>query len=155
MNKLMQLGIEKAQETMRKNIGGPFGAVIIDKNGEILSIASNSVLGDHDPTAHAEINAIRKACEKINSHNLSECVLYTTCYPCPMCLSATIWANIKEIYYGCTAQDAEKIGFRDDMIYKFINSNCTDENTLHIHQINREECIKLFEEYEENKKQRY
>lgn len=151
----MNLAIEKAKTTMRNNIGGPFGAVIVDSNGNILSIASNTVLGDHDPTAHAEINAIREACKKLNSHDLSGCTLYTTCYPCPMCLSAVIWANIKKVYYGCTAKDAENIGFRDDMIYKFISSNCSSNDIMNIVSFNREDCIKLFNEYSESKKTIY
>jgi len=124
---ILKLGIERAMETMQKNFGGPFGAVIIDKEGAVVSIASNTVLKDNDPTAHAEVNAIRQACEKLGTYDLSECVLYTTCYPCPMCLSAVIWANIKKIYYACTKEDAAEIGFRDDYIYDFIKNDCRDE----------------------------
>ena len=94
---IMKLGIDKARETMNKNYGGPFGAVIV-KNNEVVAIASNTVLKDNDPTAHAEINAIREACKKLNTYDLSNCTLYATGYPCPMCLSAIIWANIKKIY---------------------------------------------------------
>ena len=113
---LMSKAVERAAKTMNQNIGGPFGALIIDKDGNILSISSNSVLKDHDPTAHAEINAIREATKKIGTHDLTGCTLYTTCYPCPMCLGAIIWSNIKKVYYGCTAKDADEIGFRDDFI---------------------------------------
>lgn len=147
---IMNLGINEAKKTMRDGLGGPFGAVII-KDNEIISIASNTVLGDHDPTAHAEINAIRKACKKLNTHNLNGCELYTTAYPCPMCLSAIIWANIKTIHYGCKATDADKIGFRDDFIYKFIESRCKDLNIMEIKEEDRENCLKLFEEYVNNK----
>ena len=86
--------------------GGPFGAVIVNKNGEIISKANNKVIINNDPTAHAEIVAIRQACEKLNTYDLSNCVLYTSCEPCPMCLSAIIWANIKEVYNACTKKDA-------------------------------------------------
>ena len=155
---IIKLGIDQAQKTMRENIGGPFGAVIIDENGKILSVASNTVLGSHDPTAHAEINAIREACKNIGSHDLSGCVLYTTGYPCPMCLSAIIWAKIKTVYFGCTPQDADKIGFRDDFIYKFIKNNCTETQILDIQalsQSERNKCLDLFTEYTNTNKQIY
>ena len=102
MNNVMKLAIERARETMNQNLGGPFGAAVIDKDGTILSVTSNTVLGDHDPTAHAEMNAIREACKVKGTHDLTGCVIYATGYPCPMCLSAIIWANIKTVYYGCT-----------------------------------------------------
>jgi guanine deaminase len=155
MNEFLLKAIEQARKTMNENIGGPFGAVIIDKNGEILSVSSNSVLRDNDHTAHAEINAIREACKKINSYDLSDCILYTTAYPCPMCLSAIIWANIKKVYFGCRPEDAEKIGFRDDFIYKFIEKKSKDKNILDIYELDREECLQLFEEYSKKKKTIY
>lgn len=152
---IMKLGIEEARRTMNENIGGPFGAVITDLEGNVIAVASNTVLGDHDPTAHAEVNAIRKAGKILKTHDLSNCKLYATGYPCPMCLSAIIWANIKEVYFGCTPKDAEKIGFRDDFIYRFINDNCSDEGTLKIIALDREDCIKLFEEYASKEKEIY
>ena len=152
---LMKLGIEQAQATMRENIGGPFGAVITDKYGNILSVASNTVLGNHDPTAHAEMNAIREAAARLGTHDLSGCILYATGYPCPMCLSAIIWANIKTVYFGCTPTDADKIGFRDDFIYKFIDGGCSDENTMKLIPLSREDCLQLFDEYEKSSKQIY
>ena len=152
MNDIMKLAIDKARETMNKNFGGPFGAAIVNKEGDVITVASNSVLKDNDPTAHAEINAIRQACKILNSKDLKDYILYTTAYPCPMCLSAIIWANIKEVYYGCTPKDAENIGFRDDFIYRFINEKCNDSNTLNILQLDRDECIKLFDEYKEKEK---
>lgn len=155
MNEFLLKAIEQARKTMNENIGGPFGAVIIDKNGDILSVSSNSVLRDNDPTAHAEINAIREACKKINYYDLSDCILYTTAYPCPMCLSAIIWANIKKVYFGCRPEDAEKIGFRDDFIYKFIENKSKDKNILDIYELDREECLQLFEEYSKKKKTIY
>lgn len=152
---LMNLGIKQAQKTMRENIGGPFGAVITDKEGKILSVASNTVLGNHDPTAHAEINAIREAAATLGTHDLSGCILYATGYPCPMCLSAIIWANIKTVYFGCNPTDADKIGFRDDFIYSFINNGCADEDTMKLIPLSRQDCLELFNEYEKSSKQIY
>ncbi|MBR1825478.1 MAG: nucleoside deaminase [Alphaproteobacteria bacterium] len=148
MNEIMQSALDRARQTMTENIGGPFGAAIIDEKGEVLSVASNSVLRDNDPTAHAEVNAIRAACQKIGSYDLSGCVLYTTAYPCPMCLSAIIWANIKKVYFGCRPSDAEAIGFRDDFIYRFIENECRDKNVMQIAELDREDCLKLFQEYQ-------
>ena len=150
----MQMAIQEARKTMRKNIGGPFGAVIV-KNGEVIAVSSNTVLRDCDPTAHAEVNAIRKAGEVLGTHDLADCILYATGHPCPMCLGAIIWANIKTCYFGCTPQDADKIGFRDDYIYKFINDNLSDEKILNLKEFEREECLKLFEEYSNQNKQIY
>ena len=107
-----------------------------------------------DPTAHAEMNAIRKAGEILKTHDLSGCELYATGYPCPMCLSAIIWSNIKKVYYGTDLEDAEKIGFRDDFIYNFIRNNNKGE-ILNIENIEKEECLKLFKEYEEKNKKIY
>ena len=149
----MKLGIEKARDTMMKNYGGPFGAVIV-KNNEIIAVASNTTLRDNDPTAHAEINAIREAGKKLGTHDLKDCVLYATGYPCPMCLSAIIWANIKEVYYGTTLKDAEEIGFRDDFIYNFIR-NGNQGKVLNLSKLDREECLKLLEEYKNNNKTIY
>lgn len=149
---VMNLAIKEAEKTMTKDIGGPFGAAIV-KNGKVITVASNTVLGSHDPTAHAEVNAIRKASEKLQSHDLSGCTLYATGYPCPMCLSAIIWANIKEVYYGTDLKAAEEIGFRDDYIYDFIKNN--DEGILSIKNISKEECLELFKKYKEQNKEIY
>lgn len=143
---IMKLGIEEARKTMNEGFGGPFGAVIVDSNNNIIAVASNTVLKDNDPTAHAEINAIRKACKKLNTHDLTGYKIYATGYPCPMCLSAIIWSNIKEVYYGTDLNDAEKIGFRDQKIYDFINKK--DLTLLDIEQIKHDECLKLFLEYD-------
>ncbi len=147
--------MEKVRKTMNLNIGGPFGAAILDKDGEVLAISSNSVLGDKDPTAHAEMNAIREACEKVGSHDLSGCILYTTCYPCPMCLGAIIWSNIKEVYYSCEPEDADKIGFRDDYIYDFIKYDMKNEEVLKLVPENRKLCLELFKEYLDDGRQIY
>ncbi len=150
---IMKLGIDKARETMNKNYGGPFGAVIV-KDGEVISVSSNTVLKDNDPTAHAEINAIREAGKKLETYDLSNCILYATGYPCPMCLSAIIWANIKEVYYGTNLEDAKEIGFRDDFIYEFIKNNNVGK-ILNLSKLDREECLKLFDEYKKSGKTVY
>ena len=116
MNEYMKIAKEQAEDNLRTNKGGPFGACVV-KNGEIIGVGSNHVLCDNDPTAHAEIVAIRNACKTLETYDLSDCELYTSCYPCPMCLSAIIWANIRKVYYGNTKEDAANIGFRDDSIY--------------------------------------
>lgn len=154
-NEAMMMAIERARETMNKNFGGPFGAAIVDANGEIVVVSSNSVLRDNDPTAHAEVNAIREACKKLGTYDLSGYVLYATGHPCPMCMSAIIWANIKKVYFGCTPEDAEKIGFRDDFIYRFINDACTDKGVMEIIPHEREACLELFKEYSEKEKTIY
>ena len=150
---MMELGIKEARKTMNNNIGGPFGAVITDKDNNVIAVASNTVLGSHDPTAHAEINAIRKAGEKLKTHDLSGCKIYATGYPCPMCMSAIIWSNIKEVYYGTNLSDAEKIGFRDDFIYEYLKGN--NKDLLKISNIEHYECLELFKEYSEKNKQIY
>ena len=142
---MMNEAVEEAYKTMKKGWGGPFGAMIKDSDGNIISVASNTVLKDNDPTAHAEINAIRKAGEKLRTHDLSGCVLYATGYPCPMCLSAIIWANINTVYYGTTLEEAKEIGFRDDMIYNFIK--CNDDEILKIIQLDHDMCLELFKNY--------
>ena len=149
-NTTMNLGIEEARKTMNQNIGGPFGAVIV-KDNKIIAVASNTVLGSHDPTAHAEVNAIRKAGKVLGTHDLSDCILYATGYPCPMCLSAIIWANIKEVYYGTDLKEAEDIGFRDDFIYNYILGK--NKDVLSLKQLNHDECLELFKEYSKKNKE--
>lgn len=155
IGKAMKLAIEKARETMNQNIGGPFGAAIIDPDGKVLVVASNSVLKDHDATAHAEINAIRQAGKLLNTHDLSGYTLVTSCYPCPMCLGAIVWSNIKHVIYGCTPVDAEKIGFRDDMIYDLMRQKVIQSDDLIIEEEHRKECLKLFKEYQDKAKEIY
>lgn len=141
----MQDAIEEARKTMNLGYGGPFGACIV-KDNKVIAVASNTVLKDYDPSAHAEVNAIRKAGQVLGTHDLSGCVLYATGQPCPMCLSAIIWANIKEVYYGTNLTDAKDIGFRDDFIYDYLKGNNAD--VLKLTNINHDECLKLFKEYE-------
>ncbi|MCI8632503.1 MAG: nucleoside deaminase [Lachnospiraceae bacterium] len=151
----MGIAIEQARKTMNENIGGPFGAAIFDEHGNLIAVNSNRVLQDHDPTAHAEITAIREACKKLGTHDLSGCIMVATGYPCPMCLGAMIWANIKTCYYGCTPKDAEAIGFRDEFIYEFIKGKCSDTNVLKFEESQRENCLQLFEEYHKKEKELY
>ena len=150
---MMNYAIDKARETMNLNYGGPFGACVV-KDGEVIAISSNSVLKDHDPTAHAEINAIREASRRLGTYDLSDCVIYTTGYPCPMCLSAIMWANIREIYYGTNLDDASKIGFRDDFIYQYIKNDFKG-NQIKMVQTDYDKCFQLFEEYAKSSKKIY
>ena len=151
MNKYMKVAKELANENLITNAGGPFGACAV-KDGEIIGKGSNHVLANNDPTAHAEVMAIRDACKNINSYDLSGCELYTSCYPCPMCLSAIIWANIKKVYYGNTKEDAANIGFRDDYIYNYLKGltdNINDNSVLELKCIDREETIQTFNKFTE------
>lgn len=114
----MKMACDLACENIDRG-GGPFGAVIV-KDGEVIAAAGNSVTIDNDPTAHAEVNAIRRACSLTRNFKLDGCVVYSSCEPCPMCLSALYWAGVSRIYYGNTAADADRINFGDDFIYKEI-----------------------------------
>lgn len=149
MNKYMQFADELSKQNLLTNNGGPFGAVVV-KDDIVVGVGNNHVLKNNDPTAHAEVMAIRNACKNLNTYDLTGCELYTSCYPCPMCLSSIIWANIKKIYYGNTKEDAADIGFRDDFIYNYIYS-LKDENSksdvLETIPMDRDETIKAFEAF--------
>ncbi|MFA5485131.1 MAG: nucleoside deaminase [Candidatus Pacearchaeota archaeon] len=125
--------IFEAKKGIKKKHGGPFGCIIV-KDNKIISSAHNTVLKDKDPTSHAEINAIRKACKKLKTLDLSLCELYTTTYPCPMCLGAILWSRIKKIYYLTDSEDVKKIGFDDLKFYKFIQGK--NKHLLKIEKIN-------------------
>ena len=147
-NSYMKIAAALAEENLKTNADGPFGTVIV-KDGKIVGMGSNHVLAHNDPTAHGEVMAIRDACKNLGTYDLSGCELYTNAYPCPMCLSAIIWANIKKVYYGNTKEDADRIGFRDDAIYEYIsalNNNETDER-LTLEQTDRDETIKAFDAF--------
>ena len=152
MSELDEIAIKKAIEESKINLannfknGGPFGAVIV-KDGRIISIEHNTVIESKDATAHAEINAIRNASKKLNTHDLSGCILYTSAEPCPMCLSAIIWANIKKVYYANTKKDANDIGFRYDIIYEYIKGN--NKSILELHHIKSEEALEVFNKFKE------
>ena len=147
MNKYMKIAKENAINGISNKEGGPFGAVIVDSDGNIISNGNNKVLLLHDPTAHAEVVAIRNACEKLKTHDLTGYTLYTSCEPCPMCLSAIIWANIKNVYYACSKEDAGRIGFRDDDIYEFIKGH---NKMITLEQIDRDECLEVMNNYNGN-----
>ena len=141
-NEFMKRAIELSVESVKKG-GGPFGCIIV-KNGEIVSEGSNKVTLTNDPTAHGEIVAIRNACKKINNFNLSGCELYSTCEPCPMCLSAIYWARIEKIYYANTREDAKKIDFDDSLIYSELQKNINGRKIPMV-QMMRSEALKAFE----------
>ena len=140
MNEYMKIAKELSENKLKTNVGGPFGACIV-KDGKIIGKGSNHVLRNNDPTAHAEVMAIRDACKNINSYDLSGCELYTSAYPCPMCLGAIMWANIKTVYYGATAQDTGNIGFRDDFMYQWLNNK--NEDSLRLIELDRKECVEV------------
>lgn len=141
----MQEAIKEARKGIHLNHGGPFGAVIV-KNNKIITRAHNEVVKQNDPTCHAEMLAIRQACKKLKRFNISYCVIYTTCEPCPMCLAAMYWARIKMYYYGCKKQDAEDIGFIDKHIYDVIKHKKKKEH-LEKKNIERVECLKVFKQW--------
>jgi tRNA(Arg) A34 adenosine deaminase TadA len=142
----MREAIRLANESV-KNGGGPFGAVIV-KDNEIIAGSSNSVTIDNDPTAHAEVNTIRQACKKLGTFDLSGCVIYTSCEPCPMCLGAIYWAKIDRIYYGNNRTDARNIDFADDFIYDELNRQF-DERTIPIIPLLRDEALQSFRLWQE------
>jgi guanine deaminase len=142
---LMRRAIQLADNSV-KNGGGPFGAVIA-RDGIIVGEASNSVTADNDPTAHAEVNAIRMATRALKTFDLTGCEVYTSCEPCPMCLGAIYWAHLDRIYYGNNRKDAAGIGFDDDFIYKEISLN-PDEREKEMLPLMREEAIHTFEAWQ-------
>ena len=152
MNKWMKIAYNEATKGMLSNDGGPFGAVIV-KDDKIISSAHNEVLKSKDPTAHAEVNAIRRACKELDSFDLSDCILYTTCMPCPMCMGAIYWARIGTVYYGATEQDAARGGFDDDNFYEMMKDK---NNGSILKQIDHEESSKLFDKWlEKNDRKMY
>ncbi|MBA1337744.1 MAG: tRNA(Arg) A34 adenosine deaminase TadA [Pelagibacterales bacterium] len=141
-NKFMMKAIELSIKSVNSGTG-PFGAVIV-KDNKIISEGFNIVTSSNDPTSHAEIVAIRNACKILNNFSLRDCDLYTTCEPCPMCLSAIYWARIDKVYYANTRRDAKKIDFSDEMIYEELNKNIKDRK-ISMHQMMREEALKAFD----------
>ena len=137
----MREAIRLADESMEHG-GGPFGAIIV-KDGKIIAGSANSVTTDNDPTAHAEVNAIRQACQSLGTFSLKGCVIYTSCEPCPMCLGAIYWAGIDCIYYANTRKDAADIDFADDFIYDELNRPL-EERTLPIIPMLRDEALHTF-----------
>ncbi len=142
----LKRAIQLAEEGMDKGDGGPFGAVIV-KDGEIIAEASNNVTSFNDPTAHAEVVAIRKACEELKSFQLEGCILYTSCEPCPMCLGAIYWARPEKVYYALNRQDAAKIGFDDQFVYDEIGREMNERKIPFINMM-REEGLPVFQKWE-------
>ncbi|MFI3285972.1 MAG: nucleoside deaminase [Rikenellaceae bacterium] len=140
-NKFMQMAIDISLRSVNEG-GGPFGAVVV-KDGVVVSKESNSVTLTNDPTAHAEVNAIRKACGALETFSLKGCILYSSCEPCPMCLSAAYWAGISKIYYGNSRADAQEINFDDSFIYDQIPLNPA-MRSIPSEQLLKEEAIKAF-----------
>ena len=141
MNEAIKVGIEG----MRSNLGGPFGCVIV-KNNEIIGKGCNSVIGTNDPTAHAEIVAIRDACKNLQSFHLDDCEVYATCEPCPMCMGALYWARPKKIYYASSRVDAANIGFDDNYIYEQI-ALPIEQREIEIECLQCDEAKEMFEEW--------
>jgi tRNA(Arg) A34 adenosine deaminase TadA len=140
--RFMRIAIELSEQNVKGVAGGPFGAVIV-KDGQIIAKSANKVVQQNDPTAHAEVSAIRLACQELGTYNLEGCVIYTSCEPCPMCLGAIYWAHIDKIYYGNTKADAADIGFDDHFIYKELELPM-NERKLQIIQLLRDEALSAF-----------
>ncbi len=138
----MQRAIELSKENVNQG-GGPFGAVIV-RNGKIVGEGVNRVTASNDPTAHAEVEAIRNACKNLQTFELADCEIYTSCEPCPMCLSAIYWSHISKIFYGNTKKDAADINFDDDFIYQEI-PKAPQERKIPMLQLSRSEALKAFE----------
>ncbi len=141
----MQLAINEAKTGISNGHGGPFGAVIVT-GGELIASGHNHVLANNDSTCHGEIDAIRKAEQKLGTYDLSGCELYTTGEPCPMCLAAILWANIDKVYYGCTIEDNAKIGFRDEKFDKLFGGRANFPAGF-LEEHDRDLCLELFAEY--------
>ena len=138
----MQQAIDLATQNVLSGAGGPFGCVIV-LHGQVIATGSNCVTSHNDPTAHAEITAIRAACQKLNSFQLTECEVYTSCEPCPMCMAALYWSRCAAVFYGNTAADAASIGFDDDFLYKELAKPLADRS-LPIQNLLRKEAFTSF-----------
>lgn len=142
MNKYMQMAIEEARKGVDAGHGGPFGAVIV-KDGVVIGKGHNDVIRLQDPTCHGEIMAIHEACKNLGTFDLSDSEIYTTSEPCPMCLGGILWANIDKIYYGCSIDDTEKIGFRDSAFYEVSGQGRGEL----MHELDRSACLELYDHY--------
>ncbi len=142
----MRLAIERANKGMSNNEGGPFGAIVV-RNGEIVGVGNNQVTSSNDPTAHAEVVAIRDACKNLGTFQLDDCVIYTSCEPCPMCLGAIYWARPAAVYYGCSKEDAAHIGFDDQFIYEELDLDLSARKMM-MKQLMREEAKLVFDAWQ-------
>jgi guanine deaminase len=143
---LMRAAIRLSRSKMRANCGGPFGAVVV-RSGKIIARGWNQVTSTNDPTAHAEVTAIRAACRKLKTFQLNDCELYTSCEPCPMCLAAIYWARFKKVYYANTRHDAAKIQFDDDWLYREV-AQPVAKRKIPMRQLLRGEALKVFAEWQ-------
>ena len=143
--KFMTRAIELARAGMDENAGGPFGCVVV-KNGEIVGEGNNRVTSTCDPTAHAEIIAIREACNTLGTFQLDGCMIYTSCEPCPMCLGAIYWARPKKVFFACTRDDAAAIGFDDNFIYEEIEKR-NEEREMVLLSMMRDEALEVFQNW--------
>ena len=143
--KFMREAIRLSRQTMRGNHGGPFGAVVV-RRGKIVGRGWNQVVSGNDPTAHAEVTAIREACRRLKTFRLDDCELYTSCEPCPMCLAAGYWARLRKIYYANTRRDAAAIGFDDDFLYRE-TALPVSRRKIPMKQLCRNEALKAFAEW--------
>jgi guanine deaminase len=146
MNQFMKAAIEEARKGFNRNHGGPFGAVIV-KDGVPIANAHNEVLKSNDPTAHAEVLAIRKACALLESYDLSDCEIYSTSEPCPMCFSAIHWSRLKRLYFGTTRDDVAVIGFDDSLIYDILTPKAQVAQ-MKSENVDRVSCLGLLAEWE-------
>lgn len=141
----MKMATEATIEGMNNKVGGPFGATIV-RGDEIIAVVSNTMMRDTDPSAHAEMVAIREACKKLDTMDLSDCEIYATCEPCPMCVAAIIWSGIKKVYYCNTSEDADVHGFSDLHLRKYLTGE--DKSVLDMIKVEkRDECDNLFEHF--------
>jgi guanine deaminase len=146
--KFMRMAIRLSEQNVQQNLGGPFGAVVV-MDGKVIAKSGNKVTTTNDPTAHAEVSAIRLACKKLNTFDLSGAIVYTSCEPCPMCLGAIYWARIETIYYGNTKADAAAINFDDKFIYDELDKPM-DQRKLPIKQLLRDEAMHAFRLWNES-----
>ena len=144
----MRMAIRLSEQNVENSLGGPFGAVIV-KDGKVVAKSGNKVTTTNDPTAHAEVSAIRLACKKLKTFDLAGCIIYTSCEPCPMCLGAIYWSRIETIYYANTKSDAAHIGFDDQFIYEELEKPMSERN-LPIIQLMREEALGAFTMWEKS-----
>ena len=147
----MEIAFEEAKKGMNNDDGGPFGAVIV-KEDTVISKAHNEVLKSNDPTSHAEVLAIRRASSSLKNFDLTGCEIYSTSYPCPMCLAAILWAHIDKVYYGTSSQEVEKIGFDDSRIQQALCE--THSPKLNTQSIDNERCLELLKEWDEKEDKR-
>ena len=145
-HEFMRMAIALSEQNVAQGLGGPFGAVIV-KDNKVVSASANTVVPSNDPTAHAEVSAIRLACQELNTYNLEGCVIYTSCEPCPMCLGAIYWARIEKIYYGNNKSDAAAIGFDDQFIYEELDRP-KEQRKLPVVEMLRDEALGAFKAWE-------